>query len=37
MTAALFVLCIISNITWYLFTINLLERVEDEYDNLGDL
>lgn len=37
MTAALFALCIISNITWYLFTINLLERVEDEYDNLGDL
>ena len=37
MTAALFALYIVSNITWYLFTIHLLERVEDEYDNLGDL
>ena len=30
MTAALFALCIISNITWYLFTIYLLERVEEQ-------
>lgn len=34
---ALALLCIISNITWYIFTIHILGRMEDTDDNLGDL
>jgi hypothetical protein len=37
MATALLVLYTVSNLTWYLFTIHLLERMEDTDDNLRDI